>query len=369
LRKYLKFIALCLLAGLILLWFGWNLNWAEVSGAIGRADWRLIAAAVVVVLLTYIIRAFRWRTLLAPLAPEASLREAFAATTVGFSAIFLLGRAGEVVRPAFLPLRDRAVKPGAAFVTIAVERICDISAVVIMFAANLLFLKLPGVDEAAFARVRQGALILLAAAVLGLAALVWYRRHSARVSAWLGAKMERWPRALSRPGKVAVGLLDQLAQTLGVLVGVRSLLVTVGWTAALWAAIAAANMLVLRAFGLQLGVSETVFVLGWALVGSFVPTPGAGAGTFHAATAYALMAYLGVPETDAKAAVIVLHPVVFGPSLIFGVYYFLRSGLSLSRLRELIASEKEEAEAEKREGAARAEVHEETGGTARVASA
>ncbi len=153
------------------------------------------------------------------------------------------------------------------------------------------------------------------------------------------------------------------------LVGVRSLLATVGWTAALWAAIAVANMLVLRAFGLPLGVSETVFVLGWALVGSVVPTPGAGAGTFHAATAYALMAYLGVPETEAKAAVIVLHPVVFGPSLIFGIYYFLRSGLSLSRLRELIASEASEAEAEKHAGAARTEKHEGTGGAARVASA
>src|SRR5205807_129303 len=82
-----------LLAALVLAWFGWNLNWAEVSADIGRADWRMIAAAVVLVWLTYLIRAFRWRTLLAPLAPRASLREAFAATTVGFGAIFLAGRA------------------------------------------------------------------------------------------------------------------------------------------------------------------------------------------------------------------------------------------------------------------------------------
>ncbi len=200
-RKYLKFIVLCLLAALILVWFGWNLNWAEVSGAIGRADWRLIVAAVAVVLLTYLIRAFRWRTLLAPLAPRASLHEAFAATTVGFSAIFLLGRAGEVVRPAFLPLRDRAVKPGAAFVTIAVERMCDMAAIVIIFAANLLFLRLPGVDETAFARVRQAGLLLLVVAVVGLGALVLFRRHAGRATAWLGAKMEAWPRALSRPAK------------------------------------------------------------------------------------------------------------------------------------------------------------------------
>ena len=138
-RKQLKFVALCLLAALVLAWFGWNLNWAEVSADIGRADWRMIAAAVVLVWLTYLIRAFRWRTLLAPLAPRASLREAFAATTVGFGAIFLAGRAvGEVLRPAFLCVRDREVRPGPAFVTIAVERIFDTSAVVVLFAANML---------------------------------------------------------------------------------------------------------------------------------------------------------------------------------------------------------------------------------------
>jgi uncharacterized membrane protein YbhN (UPF0104 family) len=107
-----------------------------------------------------------------------------------------------------------------------------------------------------------------------------------------------------------------------------------------------ANMLVLRAFGLGVGLSETIFVLGWSLVGSFVPTPGAGAGTFHAATAYGLTNYLGFPENEAKAAVIILHLVVFGSALFFGLYYFLRSGFSVARLRELVAAESAEAETE-----------------------
>jgi hypothetical protein len=102
-------------------------------------------------------------------------------------------------------------------------------------------------------------------------------------------------------------------------------------------------MLVLRAFGLPLGVTESVFVLGWSLVGSLVPTPGGGAGTYHAATAYALMSYFGVAETEAKAATIVLNLVVFGSALPFGLYYFMRSGLTLSRLRELVASKEAEA--------------------------
>jgi uncharacterized protein (TIRG00374 family) len=348
LRKYLKFIVLCLLAALVLVWFGWNLDWAEVSGSVGRADWRLIALAVVIVWLTYLIRAFRWRALLKPLAPGASLREAFAATTVGFSAIFLAGRAGEVVRPAFLPLRDEAVRPGAAFVTIAVERIYDIVAVVVLFAANLLVLRAPGIDAGAYARIREAGLIMLVGALLGVGALAWFRLRASSVTRWLDERLESLPGVVKRAGRAVTGLFEQLARTLGVLSDARGLLETVGWTAALWAAITLANMLVLRAFGFPLGVSETVFVLGWSLVGSLVPTPGGGAGTYHAATAYGLTAYFGVAESEAKAATIVLHLVVFGSALFFGLYYFLRSGVGFARLRELAAPV--EAEDEERAG-------------------
>src|SRR5215204_5830813 len=178
------------------------MDWAAASAAMGRADWRLIALAVVVVWATYLLRAFRWKTLLRPLAPEASVREAFAATTVGFGAIFLLGRAGEVVRPAFLPLRDRNVRPGAAFVTIAVERLCDIAAVILLFAANLLFLRLPGADEATFARIREAGLILFAGAVIGLGALVWFGRRADGVTRWLEAKAAGLPGFLRKFGGV-----------------------------------------------------------------------------------------------------------------------------------------------------------------------
>lgn len=333
-RKHLKFVALSAVAALVLGWFVWSLDRESVAAAMRRADWRLVGLAVALVWLTYLIRAFRWRTLLRPLAPRASLREAFAATTVGFAAIFLVGRAvGELLRPAFLSLRDPEVRPGPAFVTIAVERLCDTTAVVLLFAANLLFLRLPGVEEGALARVREAGAVCLAGALLGFAALLWFRRRAGAVAGWLDARFERWPAPLARAGRVATGLLAQLADTLGVFTDARAALATVGWTAALWGVITAANLLVLRAFGLPLGVGETVFVLGWSLVGSLLPTPGAGAGTYHAATAHGLVYYLGAGKSEADAATIVLHLVVFGSSLAFGLYYFLRGGVSLARLR------------------------------------
>ena len=357
-RKSLKFVVLCLVAGLALWWFGRGMDWDRAWAAMKQADWPLVALAVAIVCATCLIRALRWKTLLRPLAPDASLHEAFAATCVGFSAIFLLGRAGEVVRPAFLPLRDRVVKPGAAFVTIALERICDTACVVLLFAGNLLFVKLPGADESTFARIRGAGLVLFVGTLVGLVALLWFGRHADAVTARLGARLARLPRLLQKVGKVAVGLLGQLGQTLRVLAGGRALLATAGWTAALWGAITLANMLVLRAFGIGVGAFETVFVLGWSLVGSVVPTPGAGAGTYHAATAFGLTHYLGYPADDVQPAVIILHLVVFGSPLLFGLYYFVRSGFSVARLRELVAAEEAEAQAEgrgeKAAGAARA---------------
>src|SRR5881296_2595441 len=97
-RRYLEFGALCLLAVAILWWFGRKLNWLEVRQAVGNANPYLLALAALVISLAYLFRAARWGALLAPLSP-AGLRNLFVATTVGFSAVFLFGRTGEVVRP------------------------------------------------------------------------------------------------------------------------------------------------------------------------------------------------------------------------------------------------------------------------------
>ncbi len=136
LRRYIEFAALVLLAGLIFWWFGRGVDWAQVRTAVSQSDWRLLATAATIVCAAYMIRACRWRALLAPLTP-ASIRELFVATTVGFTAVFLVGRMGEVVRPVVLPMRDRRVRPGAAFVTIMVERIYDSMTVLLLFALNL----------------------------------------------------------------------------------------------------------------------------------------------------------------------------------------------------------------------------------------
>jgi uncharacterized protein (TIRG00374 family) len=336
-RKYIEFVVLCLLASALLWWFGRNLDWAEVGDALRNCNPYLLAAAVLIISLAYFFRAFRWGALLKPLS-AAHFSDLFAATTIGFSGVFLIGRAGEFVRPVVLSMRDPRVRPSASLVTIVVERIYDMSAVALMFAINLIWFKPPATLEVSFDRVRTAGWVLLGATILGIAFLVWFRAKSSLVIGFLERLFASWRFIPRKLAKLVLRLSEQLAQALRVLVNLTELFETIGWTVLVWFGIAAANLLVMRAFHLQVGLGETIFVLGWSLVGSLVPTPGGAAGAFHAATAAGLL-FLGVQKETAAALSIVLHLVDFGPAVLFGIFYVIRGDLSLAKLRTMISFE------------------------------
>jgi len=336
-RKYIEFGALCLLAIGILWWFGRSLNWAEVRTAVKNADVYMLAGATLIICFAYVIRAFRWGAFLRPMG-GSHISHLFAATTIGFGAVFLVGRAGEVVRPVVLPMRDPTVRPSASFVTILVERIYDLSAVVLMFAINLIWFKPPARLQADFNRVQIVGIALLTLAVLGLVVLAWFRKNSIKVISGFNSLFERLTFIPERIARLVIGLLGQLARALSVLVNVTELVETVFWTALLWIGIALANLLVIRAFGVPFGFSETVFVLGWSLVASLVPTPGGAAGAFHAATAAGLL-FLGVEKEIAAAIAIVMHLIDFGPAVVLGFVYVIKGDLNFSRLRALTSQE------------------------------
>jgi uncharacterized protein (TIRG00374 family) len=336
-RKYVEFGALCFLALAILWWFGRRLDWHEVRQAVSHANPYLLGLAALLISLAYFFRAARWGALLAPLC-RAGLRNLFIATTVGFGAVFLFGRTGEVVRPVVLPMRDPKVRASASFVTIMIERIYDMLAVVLLFSVNLLWFKPPANVGVEFGRVRIAGTILLLVAILGVFGLTQFRKKSRGAIGWVRNTLEGRRFVPARLTRVVVSTLEQLASALRVLVDARELAVTAGWTALVWLSIALANFLVLRAFGLPFGITATIFILGWSLVGSLVPTPGGAAGAFHAATAAGLI-FLGVPRDTAAAISIVLHLIDFGPALIFGIYYIVRGDINLSRLRAGTSSE------------------------------
>src|SRR2546421_46167 len=152
-RRLMQFAALCGLSGVILWWLGRKLDWQEVIQAISHSNSYLLGTAVLIACLLYLLQAYRWSALLGPLG-STRLNHLLAATTIGLCAMFLLGRLGEVVRPVVLPLRDPKVRVSASFLTLMIEKIYDLLAIVFLFGANLLWFRPPNRLEGEWSRVR-----------------------------------------------------------------------------------------------------------------------------------------------------------------------------------------------------------------------
>jgi glycosyltransferase 2 family protein len=356
LRKYLKFILLVLFA-VFIFWFFWrnqNLTWEEVGGSLRQANPFYIILAVLIICLGYLLRAKRWQVLLEPIT-QSSLKELFATTTVGFAAIFFIGRAGEIVRPMWLPMRDKRVRPSAALVTVGVERIFDLAALICFFSINLLWFDAPAGREREFAYIKMIGNLMLAGVGVGFLALYVYQKFSAPIIAWAEKITDKklFPRRIRR---IILSLLKQLAASLRILKNGREILAVIFWTLLLWLSIAVPTWLVINAFDLPVTITlgNAMFVMGFAALGSLIPTPGGAAGAFHAVTAGGLI-FLNIAPNDATAVSIVMHLVYFAPALIFGFYYLYHGDISISRFRSLLSSEHAVEEIEEGEQQAQGE--------------
>jgi uncharacterized protein (TIRG00374 family) len=343
LRKHFKFILLVILMLVILWFFGRNLDWQEVRGAVAKADPVYLALAFVGICIGYFVRAVRWQVLLKPIS-KAKINDLFATTTVGFSAILLVGRAGEIVRPMWLPMRDRRIRPSSALVTIFIERILDLASLMTFFSISLIWFRNPAGHEDQFAYIKVVGNTMSAAIILGIVALIVYHRFSEPIIKWFERLTDRKfiPRRLR---EIFLSLLEKLAASLDILKSPLDVFLAIFWTAVLWLAIALPTWLILLAFGLPMTFLDSTFVMGVASLGTLIPTPGGAAGAFHAATAGSLI-ILGVERDTAAAISIVTHLIYFAPALLFGLYYLFRGDISVDRFRSLLSGENAEREIE-----------------------
>jgi len=338
LRKSIKFILLFLFAIFLFWFFGRNLDWNEVGASLRAANPLYVVLATLVICFGYFLRAVRWKVLLEPIT-KTSLKELFATTTVGFAAVFFIGRAGEIVRPMWLPMRDKRVRPSAALVTLLLERIFDLAALICFFSVNLIWFDAPAGHEKEFGYVKLIGNIMLACVVVGFIGLFIYQRFAARIIRLTEKLTDRkfFPRRIRR---ILLSLLRQLAAALRILKNWREIVSVVFWTFMLWLSIAVPTWLVILAFDLpvSIGLGGAMFVMFWASMGSLIPTPGGAAGAFHAVTAGGLI-FLNVPAKDAAAVSIVMHLVYFAPALIFGFFYLFHGDISIAQFRALLSSE------------------------------
>src|SRR5215510_7042626 len=145
-RKSLYFLCLAVIAGLLIYKLAdRSFDWSLFTSSLWNVQPFWLGASIAATMLTYVARAFRWQLLLHPLKP-VRMGPLISTNVLGFSAIYLLGRPGELFRPLWLT-RCEQIPLTASVATIIVERVLDTLMIIALFGWALLIVQLPSAAE------------------------------------------------------------------------------------------------------------------------------------------------------------------------------------------------------------------------------
>jgi hypothetical protein len=347
LKKWLLIAAAVLILGFLIYRSSGSLGLTGFSGAklwtaIRGANPFWLAAAFIVIYACYAVRSLRWQVFQKNLG-HAKFWEIYPATLAGFAAVFLLGRAGEPIRP--LLLAKRAKHPVADIFGIWVlERLFDVASMAVIAAIALLIFKgadHPGDAAATIAKAARTAGAALAIGVGGAIAFLIYLR--VKGTALLEARLQGWLHSAgwrSNFAKIILGFITGI-QTVK---SASDLVSSVLYSALHWGMVLVVYYFVAQSFGgrlAQLTFGDCMLVLAFTLVGSAVQLPAVGGGS-QALAIFAYTKVFGVESETAVAAAIVLWLITFAGCSVAGIPLLIREGVSLGNLREMAEQEKSE---------------------------
>jgi uncharacterized protein (TIRG00374 family) len=284
-----------------------------------RSGGLLLALGLLV--LIAVLRAWRWRALLAPVVSPDTGR-LFHLLNVGYlvSSVAPL-RLGDVLR-AFLCARLEQIDLFCTLGTLAVERLADTLTIASMLLLLLPWVPLP--SDLVRPAVGIGAL-----AAVGVGLLAWAARHP-RQSQELLDRITGRVQVLDRPAvRNAISAVTSGLASLG---SARMALTVALLSLAIWTVAGLQYWVIMTAMQMSLPISAGALVLCLTSLGMVVPSSPGYVGVFEYLTTVALAPF-GVGREAALAYALVLHGVLYASSSLLGALGAWAEGYSYARLR------------------------------------
>jgi uncharacterized protein (TIRG00374 family) len=315
-----------------------NVSVSELMDSFRQVNYVWLLPTFVLMCLTYVARAIRWRVLLLPVREEVKTWDLFSPLMVGFMAGVLPARAGELIR-AYLLGKKFELSFASSLATIVVERLFDLILLLFLFSWILVFhgeifdanIAWSGISirDLAF---RFG--IFSLALVLGLIAFIYLLTfHNEKAMAlvhWLVKPFpEKWQYKL-------IQMTETFSQGLGVFRNVRALVFIGVATVGVWALIVLQYYPLYWAYGLQDKSAASLILLTVmiCILITVLPTP-AFLGSFNAGVLIALHEIMGEAEVATVSFGFVAWGVNFAVIVLGGVYFILHDHISVKKLVEI----------------------------------
>jgi uncharacterized protein (TIRG00374 family) len=317
-----------------------SFDWSLARSSIAGLRWKWLAVALVPILATYYGRALRWAVFLKPVKPDPSIAALTSATVIGFTAITLLGRPGEFVRPYLIAVKER-VPVTSQIAAWILERIFDLLMALLVFAFALTRVRGSGMqvgEKLEWVLSAGGHIVGIMCTTILL--LILSFRHLAkpvqnRLTAALGHLPERRFQRIERWISAFVQGMESTRSD-------GALLLIFFYSAVEWLLIAACYWCLARAFSgmVTLNIVDVLIFMGFVSFGSAVQIPGIGGG-IQVVAVIVLTELFGVRLELATSFAFLTWILTFVAIVPIGLILALKEGLdwhSLSRIgREISA--------------------------------
>ena len=322
-----------------------NFDWGRLWASLVSAQPGLLLVALAGVFLTYLIRALRWQFLMHPI-KKGSLWVLLVGQFLGFSSIYLVGRPGEFVRPAYIARKESL--PITSMVAVwLMERICDTICLVVLFSVVLYFapVGMSSAGKNVLSVMHKAGDAMLVVTIILVAGLVVYRLKTQVLMDWTLRMARFLPQSIQRHLE---HFLHSFAEGLQVVRSLPDFAGSVVLSVVLWGTNATVFWLTLRSLGGTLGEFAwlaAALVLFCASLGLVVQFPGIGGG-YQVGIILALTEIFGVGADVSTGAAILLWLMMSVPVLLVSLGLLVHEGLSFKRLEAITEEEEEEMEEE-----------------------
>ena len=304
-------------AGVVALLWWRGPAWHGVLDAFQAVEWHWVAAAVGLNLLSVLVRALAWRTVIVQAMPPPHPRFGlvFSAFSVGlFANAVLPGRIGELARVAVLNRRMPQEGAWATLLgTVFAHRVFDLIAMMALILYVALTAQIPNWAVTSLIAVVGVGVTLFTVAVLSAR-----DQRVTRLEEGLGAV-----RKTLRLARYGLGVMRRPAAAVG-----ACLLQILGWTCQLFAVYTA-----MRAFGIHKPLPAAGLVLVLMNVATIFPLWPGNVGLVQAAVSLPLSRYYGVARAKGIAFGFGLQAIEASVGVGVGLIFLAREGLSFAMLR------------------------------------
>lgn len=319
------FLGFAVSGGLLVYFFG-QLDWNKFFQELYRVNLAYLPALMGLFLLSYWLRALRWKYLL-PRSVEISFSRRFSASVLGSlaSCIFPL-RAGEFVRP-WLISRKGDISFPLCFSTIVTERVFDVLAMLGLFVITIGQLESP-----------PKALIYAAGGLASIAGIILLAMLLAIFAAPKLLAILRWGLKLifsqtetGFPAKIS-HLAEEFIEGLGAIKNIPDLLVLVFLSYLLWVEFSLFFYVGLLAFGIDASFALANALNVCVALAVALPSAPGFVGTFQAGCKLAISELYHYSEEFALAYSVFVHCLQLGITAAAGGVLLWLEGLSISQL-------------------------------------